>query len=531
MIVGAGPVGLVTALLLARYGVASIILERRTGPHPLPRAVHLDDEAVRILQSAGVAEQFARISRPALGLRLLDARHRVMAEFGRSADCGLHGYPQANMFDQPELEALLRDRIAVRPQIELRSGWQLTGLTGIDTDRPVVTALDPRGAVRHLVSMAVLGCDGAASMVRGLIGSQLRDLRFRERWLVVDVRASQDLQSWDGVQQVCDPARAATFMRIGDDRYRFEFRLRDDEAAGSLSEPAVLGGLLRPWTGRNDLTGLDLVRCAEYTFRAQLASDWQRGRVFLLGDAAHQTPPFIGQGLAAGLRDAANLAWKLALVIGGSADEATLRSYQSERAPQAEALIRKAVLLGWAMTGGQDGAARARRMGLAGLVRVPGATTSLLDRGAPAMNPGLLVGRARLAGRLIPQPAVVAGGRLRRLVGVVGAGFSVVSIGPLSPQLTRLSAQLGARVVQLQAFSSSPEVVAEPEQAVIRWLLRARAAAAVIRPDRVVLATADREGRLTGDSLRTVIRSVQLLQPTSSSVSATRLGKGRSNSH
>ena len=164
----------------------------------------------------------------------------------------------------------------------------------------------------------VLGCDGANSVVRGQIGSTMRDLKFEQRWLVVDVATDADLHQWEGVHQVCDPARAGTYMRIGETRYRWEFQLLAGESADDFRTLAALRPLIEPWTAGVRDDRLDLLRVTEYTFRAQIADRWRRGNVFLLGDAAHLTPPFVGQGMGAGLRDAMNLAWKLAGVLDGT---------------------------------------------------------------------------------------------------------------------------------------------------------------------------------------------------------------------
>ena len=317
IIVGAGPVGCTAALLLADSGIPVTLLESHTQPHPLPRAVHLDDEVARILHRIGVSEGFLERSQPGSGLRLLDAGHRVMAEFSRDHTPGVHGFPQANMFHQPDLEELLLARVEAHPLIEFRRGAEVTGLDDDDaagplTGAPVRVHARIAGELQTFTGRFVLGCDGANSTIRELAGITMDDLGFTERWLVVDIKAETGLDTWDGVEQICDPARAATFMQVTGDRYRWEFRLRDGEDETGLITPRALGQLLARWTGRSDLAGLKIIRTASYTFRARLASRFQTGRVFLLGDAAHLTPPFIGQGLAAGLRDADNLAWKLA---------------------------------------------------------------------------------------------------------------------------------------------------------------------------------------------------------------------------
>lgn len=453
MIVGAGPVGAASAILLARRGVPCLLLDRYPAPYPLPRAVHVDDEVMRILQALGVAAGFAAVSRPGLGLRLLDGRHRVMAEFRRDTAPGPHGWPQANMFDQPDLERLLRERIAELPLIEFRGGVTVTGVTSTS-----VTYTGDAGS-QTVAAAAVLGCDGANSTVRALIGATCEDLGFEERWLVVDGRTDRDLDAWGGVHQVCDPRRAATFMQLGPRRYRWEFRLHDGES--TLDVPA----LLAPWLAGEEVT---VLRSAEYTFRARIASTWRRGMVFLLGDAAHQTPPFIGQGLGAGLRDAHNLAWKL---VTGS--PALLDSYQRERKPHAKAQIRLAIVAGWAMTGGQDRAAAVRRVVLGAVWRLPGLKGLALRSTSPPLR-GL--GRGRRAGTLAPQPDVVWEGRTVPLDEALGDGWAVLCRPGVSMQ------HGGARVITV-----TPGF--DPSGALRRWMGRRRAV--LLRPDRVVVALKD----------------------------------------
>jgi len=425
IVVGAGPTGLTAAALLARHGVDCVVLDRRPTPHPQPRAVHLDDEVCRILASIGVADEFAAISRPGRGLRLLDADMRVLAEFRRDAAAGRHGFPEANMFDQPDLERILRRKVTVVDGVEVAELTQHGDHVRVNGER----------------FEYVLGCDGANSFVRDAIGARMRDLGFAQRWLVVDIDTDEDLDQWDGVHQVCDTKRAATFMRVGESRYRWEFRLQHHESAADYQDLDRIRPLITPWTEVEDLR---LRRVAEYTFRAQIADKWRDNRVFLLGDAAHLTPPFIGQGLGAGLRDAANLAWKLAFVHNGQLPASVLDTYQLERQPHVRTMIRLAKLLGVAMTEGGEFGNLLRRVLMPRLHLLPGLRNRVLSSETPALRRSELVLRPRvrrgLAGTLCPAEN--------------------------PDHLTTVTAE------------SAPELAG--------WLREGRARAAVVRPDGVV---------------------------------------------
>ncbi|HEX7267599.1 MAG TPA: FAD-dependent monooxygenase, partial [Streptosporangiaceae bacterium] len=342
------------------------------------------------------------------------------------------------------------------------------------------------------------------------------------------------LDTWDGVEQICDPARAATFMQVTGRRYRWEFQLHDGEDEAGMITPDALGRLLEPWTGRRDLDGLEIIRSATYTFRARLASRFQAGRVFLLGDAAHLTPPFIGQGLAAGLRDADNLAWKIAHVLTGQAGEDLLATYDTERRPHARAMIKKAIRIGWAMTGGQDRAAAVRRIALAAAVHsdrvcevIASTATPRLKTGALQQRPPLLRSRTPATvrhGGLIANPLVsiradvpmgdgasAGEGAPVRLDAVLRGRTAVLTAGQPSAELMDLCRRHRLLLVKVSDAAGSAPGAAAGASAAGGWaevclddgggatclqaLTGGPGLTIIVRPDRVIAAVATR-GRL-----------------------------------
>ena len=407
VVVGAGPVGVAAATLLGQYGVECLVLDRWDDVYPQPRAVHLDDEICRVLARLGIAAEFAAVSRPTRGLQLIDRNHRVFAVFDRAGDQGRHGYPEANMFDQPELEHLMRVNVKDQTSVSLHGNVEVTEVAQDGQGRVRVDFTDRlTGEHDSVLATYVLGCDGANSVVRTAIGATMEDLEFEQRWLVIDVASMVELDQWEGVHQVCDPERAATYMRIGETRYRWEFRLLEGETAADFASIEALLPLVGPWVEGIPCDRLELVRVAEYTFRAQLADRWRDHNVFLLGDAAHLTPPFIGQGLCAGIRDSMNLSWKIAGVLCGDLPESVLDTYEVERRPHARAMIRLAKLIGASMTQGGRAGGVLRKLIAPRLHWVPGLRDRLLDGETPALRRSALVHRPRfrrsLAGRLCP---------------------------------------------------------------------------------------------------------------------------------
>jgi 3-(3-hydroxy-phenyl)propionate hydroxylase len=486
LIIGAGPTGACAALELARHGTASTVVDRWEGVYPQPRAVHLDDEVLRILDRLGVADRFAAISRPGGGLRLVDAELRVLGEFPREGVSPLTGHTRASMFDQPDLEGLLRDRLAETPEVTLLGGHEVTAIEQLDQGRVRVHArATDSGEERVLDAEFLLGCDGANSLVRPSIGSTMLDLGFEQRWLVVDIRTSEDLRQWEGVHQVCDSIRAATYMRIGPERYRWEFQLHEHETAADFAAIATLAPLIEPWTAGADLSTLEVIRSAEYTFRAAIADRWRSDRIFLLGDAAHLTPPFIGQGMGAGIRDASNLGWKIAGFLAGSLSADVLGTYEPERSRHARSMIDMARLLGTIMTRGGRAGDALRTAVVPVLNRAPVVRRRFIDSTTPPLAGSSLVAARRgdrLAGQLCPNT-----GNGRRVIDeLIGPGWALVTAAAPSPSDRRVLETRGCAVVET---ASHPELAA--------WLSSGRATAAVVRPDRTTVASGHDVAALT----------------------------------
>lgn len=479
-IIGTGPTGMVAASLLSRFGIESLVLDRWNDVFMQPRAVHLDDEIYRILGDLGIADHFSSISRPGRGLRLIDRDMHTIAEFARDPDSTPHGYPPANMFDQPELEQILRTAMNEYDSVTFRGNVEVTDVAN-RRQHAVVRYIDRTSGERHNITADyVLGCDGANSTVRARIGSKMRDLGFEQRWLVIDVATDHDLQQWDGVHQLSDPDRAGTYMRIGARRYRWEFRLHDGETTADYADFGSVRPLIAPWISGTVNADIELIRVAEYTFRAQVADRWRDRRVFLLGDAAHLTPPFIGQGMGTGVRDAKNLVWKLAGVLRGVLPESALESYQQERAPHAESMIKLAVTVGWAMTGGGARSAALRQRLFPLVTRLPVVSNRVTDSATPALRSSPYVRRTPaqrrgLAGTLCPNATLGDG---RRFDDVAPDQFVVVTLTAPTDGQRREIHRRGAQVLEVTTSS-----------VLGRWLRRGHATAALVRPDKTVMAT------------------------------------------
>jgi len=488
-IVGYGPVGQILAILLGQRGLRVRVLERWAGQYPLPRAVHFDHEVARILQSAGVMSALAGRVEPAAQYEWRSASGEVLLRIGRDAEGSDSGWPESLMFSQPELERTLDDRVVALPGV--RVDWDAEVVDVREEKELVELGVRRESGERFTVKARfAVGCDGANSFVRSVMGATWNDLGFRFDWLVADV-IPHEKRTWEPLNwQLCDPARPTTIVSGGPGRRRWEFMRLPSETIEELGREEVAWRLLAPWNIRPDNATLE--RTAVYTFRACWADVWRRGRLLLAGDAAHLTPPFAGQGMCAGMRDAANLAWKLALVHAGRAGEALLDTYATERISHVRTMIDLAVELGRVICVLDPEQARARDRRMVAEERERGGPVS---RPLPPLGPGCFAAESPAAGTLFVQGRVRCGESEGLFDDVVGRGFVLLSPhGDPGAALPPASGELFRSIGGVTAHVAPGAPVDDLDGTYTRWFQSHGAAVALVRPDFAVFGTAERLG-------------------------------------
>jgi 3-(3-hydroxy-phenyl)propionate hydroxylase len=337
LLVGLGPVGAALANLLGRYGVNVLCIDQSTEIFMAPRAIALDNEALRILQMVGIQEgDFATIAIPQVQMY-----SPMFGRFARMNTAGqIDGHPMLVTFFQPELESVLRKKLGQYPHIQVSLGTSLESFD--DQGTKVLAQLkDGNGHNVQVTAKYLVATDGANSTVRKALGLDFKGETFGQDWLVVDAKRVPN--PIDHIEFMCDPKRPTPHMVAPGGRQRWEFMLHPGESRTEMEKPQTVKRLLAPWANAEEI---EIERTAIYRFHARVADQFSVGRCFLAGDAAHITPPFAGQGLVAGLRDAANLSWKLAWVLNKRASPTILNSYHTERQPHAKEIIGLALLMG-----------------------------------------------------------------------------------------------------------------------------------------------------------------------------------------
>lgn len=472
LIVGYGPVGSSLAGLLALRGLSVVVVDRDLDIFALPRAAHIDHEILRVFQELGLLDDIAHVVRPNPGMDFLTADRQVLLSMrgptqrdGRAPTPS--GHPASNMMFQPEVDRAMRRR-AEQLGAAVRLGVEVVGIEQRATSVTALAADGSRIQARWLVA-----CDGARSTVRKLVGATMHDLEFEEPWLVLDLVLDDDTPAPTEVAlQVCDPARPHTLVPMPAPRFRLEFMLLPGEDPAQIQTDEVVRDLLAAWV---DPDRARIERAAVYTFHGLVAEQWRFDRVLLAGDAAHQMPPFLGQGMCSGVRDAANLAWKLAAVVGQGVDDALLDTYQSEREPHVRGIIELAVGFGRMICTTDPTVAAERDAAM--LANRSGGSTAPND--APPTAP------------LTPGPLIGEGGGGQSIQVELDGRRSDDVIGPRFAVVARHDHHLAADAAVDWSARGAVLLSAERHPELSALLDHARGEVAVIRPDRMVLAVGE----------------------------------------
>lgn len=487
-IAGYGPVGQTLAILLGQMGYSVAVFERWPALYPLPRAVFYDHEIRRIFLAMGLGEELAKISQPSARYQWFNADWKVLVEIDWSAESISDG-PFGYLFNQPLLEAALDRKAKSIGNVRIHQGWEATELNqDADGCDMVLTRLireDGKFSLgqeqQSVRARYVIGADGANSFVRRSLGVEWQDLGFQEDWLVVDLQPKPGVHlDVPDIGQWCNPTRPTTMVPGGPGYRRWEFMRLPHETIEDLQDTDKVWSLLSRWVTPDTA---DLVRHAVYQFRSRIASNWHCGRVMLAGDAAHVMPPFMGQGMCSGIRDAWNLSWRLNLLLRGQAGDSLLDSYTPERKPQIRAVIEASMAMGKVVCVSDPVKAAERDAAyLSGNVApvppFPGLTDGLLQKGSP------------ISGMLGVHGAIEMDGQVRRYDDVIGRGFHLVVIGDqdpmtvLSPEQLAFIHDFDFKVVRLaESADSAKGIYRDVSGKYLRLMSEAGLKALIVRPD------------------------------------------------
>jgi 3-(3-hydroxy-phenyl)propionate hydroxylase len=489
-IIGAGPIGLMLANLLAAADIEVAVIERNDGLVGLPRAIAYDVETLRLFAQVGLFEAIAPGLIQSPHVVYFNARGVKLMEIVPPPTP--FGHSPLGTFYQPHFEQVLLDGLKRFASAGAFFAHNVTSLAQ-DRDGVDVQITTPRGQ-RTLRAKFVVGCDGGASITRESIDARLVGSTYAERWLVID--ALIDGHDVDRITFFCDPRRPAVRLPAVGSRVRFEFMQLPGESPDELASDDSVKRLLAPFT---DPSRIEIERRVVYTFHARVADKWRKDRILVAGDAAHLMPPFAGQGMNSGMRDVANLAWKLVAVVTAVAGDDILDTYESERADHVHAMITLSRRLGSVIMPTNPAIAAVRDAVFALLNLSPG-FRAFIRRGGVLEPPHISrsaltgVGRDAVIGQMLPQPAVSSGGDVRPLDTYLGyhqwllLGVGSDPSAALSIRDRAILDTLGARIVAINAADADRATLPLQcrEQTFLDWASNHRLGSVLVRPDRFI---------------------------------------------
>lgn len=490
-IIGYGPTGVTAANLLGQHGLNVVVLERDPDIYGRARAISTDEEVMRIWQHVGLADRLQQDMLPGGVVAFVDSAGRPFAE-AQPASRGA-GHPPQQFIYQPAVDKTLRGGVERFPNVTVLTRHEsLKVLSGAEDAEILAADLADDSFVRIRASY-VIAADGGASATRGQLGIGYQGTTYTERWVVIDTKVLNDWVGSSRLRFHCDPARPTVDCPTPLGHHRWEFPVRDDEDENYLVTHRAIWSILNSQGITAD--NVEILRAVVYSHHVRVADRWRVGRVFLAGDAAHAMPPWIGQGMASGVRDAANLCWKLAAVIDGSLPESALDSYQLEREPHVRETTAHAVFAGKVITERRPWAAALRNHAFRAASKFSSFSRWMVDtKWIPDAYyaDGLFSDQAHPArGRQIPQPWVLdAHGSRVRLDHVLSGRWRVLSLdGRHHPAW----GSCGVEQIRVLPSVSAPEpgAVVDTDGALRAWFGKHHASTVVLRPDGFVYGAAD----------------------------------------
>ena len=497
VIVGAGPTGLVLANLLGQQGIRTLVVERSADTVGEPRAVTIDDESLRTVQATGLIGDVLPQLVQGYGVHYYSWRGKEFARIEPQSQ--EYGFPKRNAFRQQLLVGQLRDGLQRFAHTAIWFGHELVQFRDEgEAGERVHLQLSHGGETKHISCQWLVACDGGRSPVREQLGIKLTGSTYDEKWLIVDLLERDS--AFRHTRTYCDPARPAIRLPGPQGTLRYEFMLHAGEDPDQVLDEVNVRAWIR---ARNPADAqLAIARKVVYAFHARVAERWQSGRVFLAGDAAHLTPPFAGQGMNSGVRDATNLAWKLAAVVRGDMTPSLLSTYAQERKPHAWSLIRMAVRIGTFMQPKSVLAAMLTQgaLKLCSLYRpVRDYVLHLKFKPKPRFFEGFFVQGEHAdalvpAGQLLPQPQMeLPGGAHVPLDDMLGHGFTWLGLAtaqlPTGFNMPIRTLRIVAQQDDFLPSDGGADALLRDVDGVIEKILRsAGASALLLRPDRYVLA-------------------------------------------
>jgi len=486
-IVGYGPVGAIAACWLGQAGVKTLVIDKTRTIWDIPRAMALDHEILRVFQNLGVIDRVLEHTAPFGVSEHFGASGQLIRCIDVVPPPHPLGYLPNMVFTQPPVESILRQRAQDHPSVSTELGVKLIALHS-DHECVTLRVLDEAGYTGTRTAAYVIGCDGASSTVRHLLGIPLNDLGFDEPWLVVDLIVNNDaiVKLPMASAQYCDPERPCTYIIGPANHRRWEIMLNPGEEPRQMEQEQNVWRLLSRWV---EPTDGKLWRASSYRFHALVADAWRRGRIFLAGDAAHQQPPFIGQGMCQGVRDVTNLCWKLMSVLRRECPDSLLDTYCEERKQHVITLTGRIKEIGAAICERNPEAARRRDEDL--LAR-GGGKALLVTRQeiVPPLQSGLIYAESKGAGTIFPQPWLLTANGSKHMDEIVGSGWRLFVDGRgFSQQSTPVNFVFPPIILGGEGHQEIDGVTAA-------WFDRQGAKAAIVRPDHYVYCTVTELGSL-----------------------------------